>query len=103
MDFLNYEKERNLYVRINRALRKRGMHIDPEMFGYWVKQESMNPNCHYEVYVGYAIDDTRHIYDMLDIACVAVYPFGVWLVDNPFEWSRRPKDHRLMVARENKG
>lgn len=103
MDFLNYEKEPGLYKRINRALRKRGLHIDPEMFHYWVRHTFQGTSKPYDVYVGYAIDDTRHIYELLDIVCVAVYPFGVWLLDNPFEWSHRPRDHRLTVAREHTG
>lgn len=97
MAFLNYEQDRQLFLKLNRRLQKRGLHIDPELFQYWEKHEGGKPGATYPVYVGYAVNDRSKPTDLLDIICVALYPFGVWEIANPFDWQERVSYRRLKL------
>jgi hypothetical protein len=90
MGTLHWEKESYHRQKITGALQRRGMIPDTkEDWEIHGPHESFN----YQVYVGYAISKN----DPSDSALVAIYPRGVYEVEDRSDWYKRLPEKRIVV------
>lgn len=109
MGTINFDHDKEIAGRINRSLRRRGLKVDLETEEWIVHGPHKDMN--YQVYVGYAGNmpalgakcscppgSQRTYCPVHGGCCVAVYPRGVYEVEEPSKWWDTQPEDRISVA-----
>lgn len=87
MSLLDPEEDRLHFDRIQKALKKRGLKIELE--NGWEVRGPYSREIYYRVYVGEAVWPNG------EIGLVAIYPWGVWGIDDSEHWLKRDPERRI--------